>query len=193
MGEVLGLLVDDLDLEAGTLCVEKQLQRYGQGKLALEETKQRAKRTVKLPITVLDVLTNHIKLREETRKLAASAWRSPIKVISGEQVEFLFTTAVGTPHFDSNLRRRLRALLGLAGIQHHRFHDLRHTTATMLHAAGVSPKAIQYFMGWKDSQMVDRYTHPVAEVMNETAQAMEQALSLPKADGKKSDEAGWKN
>lgn len=193
MGEVLGLLVDDFDLETGTLRIDKQLQRYGKKKLALEETKQRTKRTVKLPITILDVLTNHIKLREETRKLAASAWRSPVKVMDGRHVEFLFTTAVGTPHFDSNLRRRLRALLALAGIQHHRFHDLRHTTATMLIAAGVSPKAVQYFMGWKDSRMVDRYTHPVVEVMNETAQALERALSQPKTEGTKPGETGWKN
>jgi integrase len=165
MGEVLGLLLNDLDLEAGTLRIDKQLQRYGKNKLALEETKQRAKRTVKLPLTVRDVLKEHVQLREETRNLAASAWRGPIKVMDGRQVEFLFTTTIGTPHFDTNLRRRLRALLALAGIKRHRFHDLCHTAATMLIAAGVNPKAVQHFMGWKDSRMVDRYTHAVAEVM----------------------------
>jgi len=70
-----------------------KLQRYG--KKALEETKQQTKRTIKLPFTVRDVLTNHLKPREEACKLAASAWRSPINVMDGRQVEFLFTTAVG--------------------------------------------------------------------------------------------------
>jgi integrase len=193
MGEVLGLLLDDLDLEAGTLRIDKQLQRYGKNKLALEETKQRAKRTVKLPLTVRDVLKEHVQLREETRKLAASAWRGPIKVMDGRQVEFLFTTTIGTPHFDTNLRRRLRALLALAGVKRHRFHDLRHTAATMLIAAGVNPKAVQHFMGWKDSRMVDRYTHAVAEVMSETAEAMERALSAPKAGRPTSQAPAWKH
>jgi len=61
----------------------------------------------------------------------------------------------------------------------------------MLIAAGVNAKAVQYFMAWEDSRMVDRYAHPVAEIVNETAQAMERALSLPK-DRKKSAQAGWK-
>jgi integrase len=148
MGEVLGLLVEDLDLEAGILRIDKQLQRYSRS-IALEETKQRARRTVKLPLTVRDVLKQHVQLRERTLALAARAWVSPITVTDGRRVEFLFTTAIGTPHYDTNLRRRLRALLALAGIAHHRFHDLRHTAATMLVAAGVSPKAVQHFMGGK--------------------------------------------
>lgn len=134
-----------------------------------------------MPATLRDVLKEHVQLREKTRKLAASAWRGPIKVMDGRDVEHLFTTSIGTPHFDSNLRRRLRALLALAGIEHHRFHDLRHTAATMLIAAGVNPKAVQHFMGWKDSRMVDRYTHAVAEMMNETAKPMERVLCEPKA------------
>jgi len=52
----------------------------------------------------------------------------------------------------------------------------------MLIAAGVNPKAVQHFMGWKDSRMVDRYTHAVAEVMSETAEAMERALSAPRSE-----------
>lgn len=179
MGEVLGLVVGDLDLETGTLRIDKQLQRYEAGVIALEETKQRAKRTVKLPPTLFEVLKEHVKLREKTRDLAASAWQGPIRVEDGRAVEFLFTTKIGTPHYDTNLRRRLRALLALCGIEHHRFHDLRHTAATMLVASGVHPKAVQYYMGWKDSRMVDRYTHPVAEIMNETAAAMERALTAP--------------
>ena len=51
----------------------------------------------------------------------------------------------------------------------------------MLVASGVHPKAVQYYMGWKDARMVDRYTHPVAEIMNETAEAMERALTGPRA------------
>lgn len=140
--EVVGLLLDDLDLEAGTLRIDKQLQRYGKNQLALEETKQRAKRTVRLPLTVRNVLKEHVQLRERTRALAASAWRGPITVMDGRQVEFLFTTSIGTPHYDTNLRRRLHALLALAGVKRHRFHDLRHTAATMLIAVGMNPKAV---------------------------------------------------
>jgi integrase len=192
MGEVLGLLLEDLDLEAGTLRIDKQLQRYGKNQLALEETKQRAKRIVKLPLTVRDVLKEHVQLRDRTRELAASAWRGPITVMDGRQVEFLFTTSIGTPLYDTNLRRRLRGLLAMAGVKRHRFYDLRHTAATMLIAAGVNPKAVQHFMGWKDSRMVDRYTHAVAEVMTETAEAMERALSAPRSGGLASQAPEWK-
>jgi integrase len=80
----------------------------------------------------------------------------------------------------------------MAGVKRHRFYDLRHTAATMLIAAGVNPKAVQHFMGWKDSRMVDRYTHAVAEVMTETAEAMERALSAPRSGGLASQAPEWK-
>jgi integrase len=67
--------------------------------------------------------------------------------------------------------------LTLAGIGHHRFHDLRHTAATLLAVQGVHPGAIQAALGWENLSMLNRYAHFVEEQRQAVATAMESILN----------------
>lgn len=60
---------------------------------------------------------------------------------------------------------------------HHRFHDLRHTAATLLAVQGVHPRAIQAALGWENLSMLNRYAHFVEEQRQAVATAMESILS----------------
>ena len=55
--------------------------------------------------------------------------------------------------------RQFEPAVRKAGIGNFRFHDLRHTAATRIAAAGVDPFTLAYIFGWSDIRMAMRYTH----------------------------------
>ncbi|MGH2855666.1 MAG: site-specific integrase, partial [Solirubrobacteraceae bacterium] len=131
-GELLGLQVDDIDLEAGTLSVRHQLTEVA-GKLELTEPKTSAgRRQVVLPkLAVAALATHRDRLRTE-----------------GSESPWLFPDRRGGPIRKSNLRRKsFEPLLKKAGLPHIRFHDLRHTSATLLLLQEVHPKVVQERLG----------------------------------------------
>ena len=78
-----------------------------------------------------------------------------------------------------NLRASsFRALLKRAGLPHMRFHDLRHTCATLLLSRGHHPKLVQELLGHASVALtLDRYSHVLPGMGDQTAAAMEAALS----------------
>jgi integrase len=83
----------------------------------------------------------------------------------------------GNPFDAPTITHRFQALLTRAGIGHHRFHDLRHTAATLLAVQGVHPRAIQAALGWENISMLNRYAHFVEEQRQAVATAMESILN----------------
>ena len=90
--------------------------------------------------------------------------------------DFVFTTSIGTPLEGRNVTKRFQKLLEDAKIPRHRFHDLRHTAATLLAVQGVHVKAIQSVLGWDQVAMVDRYAHFVDEMRKDAAAKMDAVL-----------------
>jgi len=91
----------------------------------------------------------------------------------------IFTTRVGTPVNPENLvKRSFKPLLRRAGLPEIRFHDLRHTCATLLLGGGVHPKLVQELLGHATIAMtLDTYSHVIPGMGDQTAKAMEAALS----------------
>jgi integrase len=115
--------MEDLELEVGTLRVQKQLQRID-GKLVLTEPKTaRSRRTIALPPFAVDAIRHHRVRQLEERLAAGERWHD-----SG----LVFTSTVGTPLEPRNTLRDFHRTLRLAGLPRKRFHDLRHTCATLL-------------------------------------------------------------
>ncbi len=131
-GELRGLAVEDLDLRAGTVTVRRNLQTHGDGgrQIRVKDPKTQAGiRQHEVDDAVLADLAAHLELRARQREAAGPRW-----VEHG----LLFTTRYGTPIAGTNLQRALRRLLAKAGLPPEtRVHDLRHTAASSLLAAGV--------------------------------------------------------
>jgi integrase len=91
----------------------------------------------------------------------------------------VLTTAAGTPINPSNIRQRsLALLLKRAGLPHIRFHDLRHTCATLLLSKAVHPKFVQELLGHATIAItLDTYSHFIPSMGDQTARAMQDALS----------------
>jgi integrase len=144
------------------------LQRVG-GKLQLVEPKtERSRRTLRLPQVTLAALKAHRVRQLEERLLAGAQWQD-----SG----LVFTSTIGTPMEPRNAFRRYQEALSRAGLPHFRFHDLRHTAATLLLAQGVHPRVIMEILGHSQiSLTMNTYSHVVPALGDEAATRMDRAL-----------------
>jgi integrase len=200
-GEALGLRWSDVNFEAGTLRVRYALQRLKPRKnrghvdpdedslrtasgelpgfhLVEPKTKQ-SRRTIAIPKRTLSALVEHKTLQSHERLLAGTAWKTPILSCEGGRIavdDLVFVTRFGNPFDAPTVTHRFQALLTGAGIGHHRFHDLRHTAATLLAIQGVHPRAIQAALGWENLSMLNRYAHFVEEQRKAVATAMDAIL-----------------
>jgi integrase len=92
----------------------------------------------------------------------------------------VFADSNGGPLRKSNLiRRSFKPLLEAASLPNIRFHDLRHTAATLLMAEGVHPKVVQERLGHSSIGLtLDTYSHVLPSMQNEAADKLDAALTL---------------
>jgi integrase len=169
-GELLGLKWEDVDLECGVIRVRRTLTR-NRGRLILGEPKtKRSRRTVRLTETAAQILREHLERQLEEIERLGDLYRDQ---------GLVFTTEVGTPINPTNLRKRSFApLLERSGLPAIRFHDLRHTCATLLLSRNVHPKHVQELLGHATIAItLDTYSHVLPGMGDHTAAAMESALS----------------
>ena len=168
-GELLGLRWDDVDLQRGTLRVGRALVREG-GRHLLGETKtRRGRRQVNLTPRTVAALKAHRKRQLERKVKLASLYKDH---------GLIFPSETGTPVNPENLvKRSFKPLLKKAGLPEIRFHDLRHTCATLLLGRGVHPKIVQELLGHATIAMtLDNYSHYLPSMGDQASGAMGDAL-----------------
>ena len=96
----------------------------------------------------------------------------------------VFSTAQGTPPNPANIiSRHFKPILERAGLPPIRFHDLRHTCATLLLSQGVHPKIVQELLGHASIQLtLDTYSHYLPDMQEKAVEAMQSALEMPFRD-----------
>jgi integrase len=173
-GEAIGLQWPAIDLERGTLRVCQALQRLKlpgekKGKLVTTEPKRRSRRTINLPQVCLSVLHSHRCRQEEERKCAGTAWRD---------TGYVFTSRIGTPLDPRNVNDEFREIVDRAGLPRIRFHDLRHTAATLLLVQGVHPRVVMDLLGHSQIAItMNTYSHVVPALRREAADKMDAILN----------------
>jgi integrase len=170
-GELLGLRWEDVDLEARTLKIRRQLQRSRDGSgLILVPTKNKKNRVIRLGENIVKSLKAHQERQVEQIASARGHWRDP---------EVVFASTIGTPLDPSNLvDRSFKPLLKQAELPDIRFHDLRHTCATLLLSKGVPVKVVQKILGHSSvSITMDVYSHVLPDMQEQAAAVMDGLLS----------------
>ncbi|MEU6550178.1 site-specific integrase [Streptomyces sp. NPDC046915] len=138
-GELLGLRWEDLDLDGGTATIRRTLQRTTSGGLATLPTKTiSSERRIALPASCVTSLRGHRELQAGEKEQTGSAWQG-----SG----YVFTRPDGHPIEPATLNRHFNTLLRDARLRPIRFHDLRHSTATLLLEQGVELVVIKELLG----------------------------------------------
>jgi integrase len=169
MGEALGLRWSDVDLDAGTLRVSRQVQRMREGGgLVFSEPKNASRRTLDLPQRAVEALRSHRKRQVEER----------VRATHYENSGLVFATGKGTPLDAQNIVNRFfKPLLRRAGLPDIRWHDLRHTYATLLLSRGTHPTYVQKSLGHASVQLtLDRYSHWMPSMGCITAEGIDEAL-----------------
>ena len=169
-GELLGLKWENVDLAANAIRVRHTLLRT-KGRVILGEPKtKKSRRTVHLTGAASRALEEHLERQLKIMEHLGDLYRDQ---------GLVFTTEVGTPINPSNLRKRSFApLLQKAGLPRSRFHDLRHTCATLLLSKNIHPKYVQELLGHATVAItLDTYSHMIPGMGNHTARAMEDIFS----------------
>lgn len=169
-GELLGLRWRDVDLEHLTLQVRQALHRTKGEYIFSDPKSAKSRRMVALTATAIAALRRHKANQAAERLKIGTAWRD---------IDLVFTNEEGGPIDAGNLRNRsFRPLLQRAGLPRIRFHDLRHTAATLMLGRGVHPKVVSEMLGHSQIAItLDLYSHVTPTMQREAAQAMEDALS----------------
>lgn len=167
-GETLGLRWSDVDFDEGVLHVRQQLQRV-KGKGLVEKTPKSSAgvRSMYLPPTLLAGLKSHRKAQNEARLRAGDHWTD-----SG----LVFTLDNGRGISAEVDRRRWRALLESAGVEHRRLYDARHSAGTLLLAQGVAPRTAMALLGHSQVSVTMRYQHAVDEIKAAAASQIEAGM-----------------
>jgi integrase len=168
-GELLGLKWDDVDLEEGTLQVRRTLTT-AKGGLVLSTPKTKgSRRTVKLTQSAIEALRSHLQRQLGEIDRAGSLW---------EENGLIFASEKGEPlDRRGTVKYQFKKLLKCAGLPDIRFHDLRHTCATLLLGRNVNPKIVSEMLGHASIAItLDTYSHVLPNMQNEAAKAMEDAL-----------------
>ena len=169
-GELLGLKWEDVDLEAQTLRVCRTLTTAKGGPQLTTPKTKGSRRTVRLTQSAVNALSIHLKRQLGEIDRAGSLWRENGLIFASEAGEPLDRRNVTT--------HRFKPLLKQAGLPRVRFHDLRHTCATLLLGRNVNPKIVSEMLGHASIAItLDTYSHVLPNMQSQAVKAMEDALS----------------
>jgi integrase len=151
-GELLALRWRDLDWSARRVAVHHTLVRMGAQWWLGDPKTVTSRRSIDLTDPTLEVLRTH-RIRQAEQLLTIG------HRVTGD--DLIFTDASGDPLWGRHVTtRQLQPLLRGAELPRIRFHDLRHTFATLQLAAGTNPKIVSEMLGHKEVHItLDRYSH----------------------------------
>ena len=165
-GEILALRWSDIDFGEGSLQVRHTVNRAGKyGILEHAPKTEKSKRRIMLPRFVLDVLKKQRDHQDQLRLQAGSTW---------QDLNLVFSTDAGNFVEGTDLNRRFKRLLKVAGLPDMRFHDLRHSAATILLGKGVHPKLVQELLGHSQMSItMDRYSHVLPSMQRDMMKGLD--------------------
>lgn len=171
-GEVLGLRWRDVDFEHATLHITATLQNTATGLTLTSPKTHRSNRQIALTPSAVAALRTHRARQAEERLRAGTAWL---------EQDLVFCTQRGGPLYKGNLLAdSFFPLLARAGVRRVRFHDLRHTAATLLLSRGVPVKVVSELLGHASVAItLDIYAHVLPDMQAQATAAMEAVLGVP--------------
>lgn len=171
-GELCGLMWTDFDAEKGTLTVRRTLHNKEGGGYYVGETKTGAgRRIIKLPPSTVQLLS-------ERKRTSISQWIFPNPIHPED------------PIMPNSGYTRMKKLLAEAGLPNMRFHDLRHTFATMSLEHGMDVKTLSAIIGHVSAKTtLNIYTHITNEMQENAAASIDRGIAKAEISRQKAEAA----
>ena len=169
-GELLGLKWADLNWDKSALQVQRQLtkKKGGGREFALPKTRAGIRR-IDLGNESLQVLKEHHQKQYQLIVATGIQWQDH---------DLIFPTSIGTPMYGENLIKRFKQLLNEAGLPDIRFHDLRHTAASLMLNNGIPVIIVSRRLGHSQPSItMDVYGHLSPGKQQEAASLIDQLLT----------------
>jgi integrase len=168
-GEIFGLRWEDVDLTAGTLTVNQTLEKPGPSATFGRPKSESSRRTLPLSEACIDALRRHRATQNTERLRLGAEWHD---------FDLVFTVFDGKPLRSGNFRRDVYdPLIVKARVPRIRFHDMRHSHATLLLTAGVHPKVVSERLGHSGIALtLDTYSHVMPGMQKEASEAIDRRL-----------------
>jgi integrase len=172
-GELLGLAWEDIDLDAGQLTVSRQLQRFDGEYRMVDLKTAKSRRSIALPQVAVQSLRAHRARQAEQRLAAGPHW---------EGRGLVFARPDGHPLNGTVATKMFQKTIARLGLPRQRFHDLRHTAASLLLAQGVSLKEVSETLGHSQIGITaNLYGHMFPEIRRHVADRMDEILGQGQA------------
>ena len=181
-GEVLGLKWDAIDFQRGTLTIKRtvtEVRLDGKTEIIEQESAKTKSslRTLPLVGSFKEYFIEVKQAQEVNKKVCGNCYNY-------DYDGYVFVDELGERMKPDYLTNYFPAYVQRHGIRKMRFHDLRHSCASLLLANGVSLKQIQEWLGHSDfSTTANIYAHLDYTSKITSAQAMEKGMLLPGAEG----------
>lgn len=161
--ELLGLRWHDLDCASGLVRIRQTVVLGAEGYALLEDQKTASSaRTVHLDARTVGVLREHRRDQLRRQQAAGHAWQDH---------DLLFPRDDGGWWTPPAISLAFCRAVARSGVPHIRLHDLRHTHATLLLAAGVNPKVVSERLGHSSvSFTLDTYAHVIPGMQADAAE-----------------------
>jgi integrase len=168
-GEILALTINEVS--GNEVKIYRNLQHTKKGGTVLKETKTGEERTVTLPGHLIDDLKSLHKQQLEYKIGAGNLWQG----FNGEIM--LFANEFGVPFQPHSISTFWRRFINREGLKKISFHDLRHSSASLLISEGINMKVVQQRLGHKDIKTtLNIYSH-VTKKDDEKASAIFDSIS----------------
>lgn len=168
-GEVLGLRWRDVDFNARTISVLQTLNLI-KGKLTFGKPKSKSsQRRISIPDYVIRKLLEHKEIQKQEKEIFSYAYNDHDLVVAAEN---------GQPIWPRNLQRNFNNLILQSNVPKIRFHDLRHTHATIMLLNGEHPKVVSERLGHNRIGItLDTYSHVLPDMQRESADNFAQIMN----------------
>jgi len=168
LGELLGLQWCDVDLDLGYISVVQALYKRCGVCMMVEPKSSYSRRRIALPPS-LTLLLREYGVKQEGQKILLG------KSLTSD--DLVFAHPDGTPLDPATVGHTFSDVLKKAGIPHIRFHDLRHTHATLMLKSAVHPKVISERLGHASVAFtLDTYSHVVPGLQEAAAERFDKIL-----------------
>ncbi len=165
-GELIGLQWQDLDWRSGMLKVKRQVYEPAGGGFRFQEPKTaRGRRSIRLGPGLIEALRAQFnQVIPLARAIAGDRWK---------EYDLIFPSRSGTPRNGYEISKEFKRLASAAGLPVIRFHDCRHTAASLMLVHGEPAVRVAAILGQSVAVLLDTYAHYIPDDQERAAALMD--------------------